>query len=72
MMPKKSRIVIYLEFMQPQNPSELDNHIRSMINNKHFPPVREMLIGIDYKNLRQIDISDISSPLILKKDDIKD
>lgn len=71
-MPKKSRIVIYLEFMQPQNPSELDNHIRNMINGKHFPPVREMLIGIDYKNLRQIDISDISSPLVLKKDDIKE
>lgn len=61
---KKSRYVIYIEFMQPQNPEHIENQIRYSIDKKIIPPIRELMIGIDHKNMKQ-SASDISLPLVI-------
>lgn len=51
---KKSRYVLYIEFMQPHNPEHIENQIRYAMDKKIIPPVRELMIGIDYKNMKPI------------------
>jgi len=58
---KKSRYVMYIEFMQPHNPEHIENQIRYAVDQKIFPPMRELMIGIDYKNMKPIS----SVPLVI-------
>lgn len=51
---RKSRYVLYIEFMQPQNPEQIENQLRYAIERKILPPMRELMIGIDYKNMKPI------------------
>lgn len=61
---RKSRYVIYIEFMQPQIPEHIENQIRYSIEKKIIPPIREIMIGIDHKNMKPNTI-DIPIPLIV-------
>jgi hypothetical protein len=40
--------------MQPHNPEHIENQIRYAMDKKIIPPVRELMIGIDYKNMKPI------------------
>lgn len=62
---KKNRYVIYIEFMQPQNPEHIENQIRYSIDKKIIPPIRELMVGIDHKNMRQMSVADLPLPLVI-------
>lgn len=66
---KKSRYVIYIEFMQPQNPEHIEHQIRYAVDNRIIPFIREMMIGIDYRNMKPVN--DVSVPLIITNDDLE-
>lgn len=51
---KKSRYVLYIEFMQPHNPEHIENQIRYAIDQKILPPMTELMVGIDHKNMKPI------------------
>lgn len=50
---KKSRVLLYIEFMKPQNLEYLENDLRVMVKKKNFPAFRTLMIGCDFKGLRQ-------------------
>jgi len=58
---KKSRYVIYIEFMHPYAPEHIENQIRYAMEQKILPPMRELMVGIDYKNMKPIS----SVPLVI-------
>jgi hypothetical protein len=40
--------------MQPHNPEHIENQIRYAIDQKILPPMRELMVGIDHKNMKPI------------------
>lgn len=62
---KKSRYVIYLEFMQPCSPEHIENQFRYAVEKRILPPFKELMIGIDHKNMRPINTSDITVPMVI-------
>lgn len=69
---KKSRYVIYVEFMQPQIPEHIENQIRYSVEKKIIPPIREIMIGIDHKNMKP-NTNDIPTPFVITNiDEVKE
>lgn len=54
MKTKKSRMLIYLEFHKPQEPEEVEQRLRQLASNDLFFTFRNLMVGIDHKNLKVI------------------
>lgn len=52
---------MYIEFMQPHNPEHIENQIRYAVDQKILPPMRELMVGINHKNMKPI----LTVPLVI-------
>lgn len=73
MSVKKSRVVVFIEFFNPQNLEILDSQIRELVKKNKFPAFRTMMIGCDYKGLRNINDDKIfKTPLMISSSETED
>ena len=48
---KQNNAIIYLKFIKPMDPRDLESAIRKLIEEGKISPVYTLLVGVDHKNL---------------------